>query len=128
MNIDRISYQRVFPIGNFATQRIGLEATLDENENPEEALTKLMTITNELHSATIATLEEYRGTTTRTIEESPVNSTIKGIIEDIQACTVVDEKNSLGVQVGLLAYEPVVAQNPELQDTYDQKLKELSHE
>jgi hypothetical protein len=38
MKLSQISYQRVYPLGSYSTERIGLEATLDEGENPETAL------------------------------------------------------------------------------------------
>ena len=94
MKIDRIQYQRVYPIGNYATERVGLEASLDENENPEEALAKLMTITNDLHYATTATLDQFRGTQIRDIEEVPKitnedkkKQQILGFVEAITTCT-----------------------------------------
>lgn len=75
MKIDRIQYQRVFAIGNYVTERIGLEASLDPNDNPQTELEHLKIVVNELHSATIATLEEFRGTKVRdVVEEQSGNS------------------------------------------------------
>ncbi len=96
MNIDRIAYQKVFPIGSYATERIGLEATLDVGENPEEALTKLKTITNELHIATMAELEGYRGTTTRVVEEKETQVTkvpdeLQDALDGIEKCQDISE-------------------------------------
>jgi len=124
MQIDRISYQKVFPVSAYCTERIGLEASLDKDENPEIALQRLAILVNELHSATIATLEEYKGTKTVTVETT-INTTIQAMIDDINNCTVVDEKNGLGVQVGLLAYEPITNQFPEIKEAYDNKLQSL---
>lgn len=85
MIIDRISYQRVFAIGNYVTERIGLEASLDTNDNPQTELEHLKIIVNDLHSATIATLEETRGTQVRTIE--PVEDKVESWKQVISMCT-----------------------------------------
>src|SRR6516164_2296515 len=50
MKIDRISYQRVFSIGMYQNERIGMEASLDENENPEVAISLLRDKVNSLCS------------------------------------------------------------------------------
>ncbi len=96
MNIDRIAYQKVFPIGSYATERIGLEATLDIGENPEEALTKLKTITNELHIATMFELEGYRGTSVREIGEQEqqvdkVPDELQDALDGIEKCQDMSE-------------------------------------
>ena len=58
MNIDRIQYQKVFPISTYCTERIGLEASLDDNENPEEALSKLKIMVDTLHQETLSQLDQ----------------------------------------------------------------------
>ena len=94
MNIDRIQYQKVFPISTYCTERIGLEASLDDNENPEEALSKLKIMVDTLHQETLSQLDQYRGTTTKIIEEQPNLSNedkkkkqIAGFVEAITTCT-----------------------------------------
>jgi hypothetical protein len=81
MQLDRISYQKVFPIGSYATERIGLEASLDKDENPEVALQRLSILVNDLHSATIANLEHYRGTSVVDIPETKVDK----VPDEVQA-------------------------------------------
>lgn len=96
MNIDRINYQRVFPIGSYATHRVGLEATLDKDENPELALQRLQIIVNELHASTLSELEQYRGTTVRTIggeheqQVDKVPNELQAVLDGIDACTEID--------------------------------------
>lgn len=124
MTITTISYKKVFPISSFCTEHIGLEASLDDKENPEEALNKLKVMVDTLHAETLTQLDLYRGTKVVDVAE-PVDKTIQGIIQDINACTVIDEKNGLNVQVGLMAYEGMAADYPEIKDAYDKKLKEL---
>jgi hypothetical protein len=73
MTITTISYKKVFPIGSYLTEHIGLEATLDTGESPEVALQRLQIIVNDLHKETLASMEEYRGTTVKTVEELQVD-------------------------------------------------------
>lgn len=116
MIIDRISYQRVFAIGNYVTERIGLEASIDENDNPEVELSHLKQMVNELHSATIATLEEFRGTKVRDVVEEPVDK-IERLIGEINKCT------SIPV---LETFKLLITNNPETKEAYDKKYLELS--
>ncbi len=119
MKIDRIQYQKVFPIGSYATERIGLEASLEDGDTPEFELANLKKMVDDLHSATIATLEETRGTTTKTIEEQTQdNKTPLQMMEDaINQCSTVPVLES---------FKLIVKNNPDLQPTYDNKLKSLT--
>jgi hypothetical protein len=93
MIIDRIQYQKVYPLGSYTTERIGLEASLDEGENPEEALNKLKVIVDTLHAETLTQLDLYRGTQVVDIPEQPISNEDKkkqqlmGFVEAITTCT-----------------------------------------
>lgn len=117
MQIDRVSYQRVFAIGNYVTERIGLEASLDPGDNPETELSHLKQMVNELHSATIASLEEFRGTKVVDVKEEPVDK-IASWKEVIKSCRTI---------IALERFKPQVDRenNEELTETYNGKLKEL---
>lgn len=115
MKIDRISYQRVFAIGNYVTERIGLEASIDENDNPEVELSHLKQMVNELHSATIATLEENRGTQIRDVVE-PIDKIQKTMIEEMEACSSYPEIQSFRFTI----------KDADEQAVYDRKINELS--
>ena len=125
MILDRISYQELFPNGNFANRRLGLEGSLSPGENPIEAWNEMRKIALE-YQQTQAPIDfdECRGS--KVVDVNPVNTTIQGIIEDIGNCTVVDEVNSLGVQVGLKAYSAIAEQYPDVKDAYLKKLQELT--
>jgi hypothetical protein len=49
MKIDRISYQKVFPVGSYLTERISFEASLDEGENPGDAIKQMRQMAEDLH-------------------------------------------------------------------------------
>ncbi len=54
-----------------------------------------------------------------------VDKRVQAIIEDINQCTAIDEKNHLQIQIGLIAYEDAANQNPIIKASYDLKMKQL---
>ena len=54
-----------------------------------------------------------------------VDKRIEAFIQDINACGAIDEKNGLGVQVGLLSFEELSAGDPRLKAAYDLKMMQL---
>lgn len=119
LKIDRISYQKVFPVSAYCTERIGLEASLDVNDNPETELNHLKIMVEELHKATIAELDQYRGNHLRSIEEIiPVSnkSPLEAMTEAINSCEEIKV---------LETYRLMAKSSPELQAVYDAKQKEL---
>jgi hypothetical protein len=49
MQIDRIHYQKVFPVGAYLTERIGFEAELAPDDNPIDAINHLRSLAEGLH-------------------------------------------------------------------------------
>ncbi len=125
MKLSQISYQRVYPLGSYSTERIGLEATLDEGENPETALSRLKIMVEELHQETLKSLstDDFRGTHVRDVVEE--NPSIKAIREEMLACTKISETNAKGVEIGLMAYAGAASKYPELNETYLSMLEKL---
>ena len=125
MKLSQISYQRVYPLGSYSTERIGLEATLDEGENPETALSHLKILVEELHQETMKSLpkDDFRGTHVRDVVEE--NPSIKAIREEMLACTKISETNAKGVEIGLMAYAGAASKYPELNETYLSMLEKL---
>jgi len=119
MKLSQISYQRVYPLGSYSTERIGLEATLDEGENPETALSHLKILVEELHQETLKSLptDDFRGTHVRNVVEEPVDK-IKGMIQVINLCSNI---------TALERFKPQVQRvdNQELTEAYNNKLKQL---
>lgn len=122
--ITKVTYRRTYNLGSFQSEAIGVEMDLNPNEDPINAFKEMNKITDAYHLETLTQLDLYRGTQTVTVETT-INTTIQAMIDDINNCKVVDEKNGLGVQVGLLAYEPLTTQFPEIKEAYDTKLNEL---
>ena len=116
MIVDRISYKKVFPISSFCTEHIGLEASLDKGENPEEALNKLKVMVDTLHAETLTQLDLYRGTKVVDISE-PVSKT-ESWKQVISMCTSVKALERFKPQVDREKVQ-------ELTDAYNEKLKQL---
>lgn len=52
MRVDRINYQKTFNLGNYTSERIGLEAELEAGDDGEAELKKLKKAVEDLHKAT----------------------------------------------------------------------------
>src|SRR5574341_1306594 len=49
MRVDRINYQKTFNLGNYTSERIGMEAELESGESAEEQLLILKKAVEDLH-------------------------------------------------------------------------------
>jgi hypothetical protein len=118
MKLSQISYQRVYPLGSYSTERIGLEATLDEGENPETALLHLKILVEELHQETLKSLstDDFRGTHVRNVVEEPQDKIERTMIEEMEACSSYPEIQSFRFTI----------KDADEQAVYDRKLNELS--
>lgn len=87
MKITTISYQRVYPIGSYATHRIGLEASLDEGDTPAFELANLKKMVQDIHAETVSQLDLYRGITTQIIppEQTQIDQTIAVVNLEFEA-------------------------------------------
>jgi hypothetical protein len=105
-----------------------MEATLQPGDTPEQCLTELKQRLDNWFWETHPELSSQRGSTITDVKEVPaVDARLLEIIQDIENSTVIDQKNGIGVQVGLLAYEKMASGYPELQAAYDKKMDELTN-
>jgi len=122
MKLSQISYQRVYPLGSYSTERIGLEATLDEGENPQTALEHLKTMVEELHQETLKSLptDDFRGTHVRSVVEEPIDK-IESWKTVISMCTSI---------TALERFKPQVDRenNEDLTLAYIDKFNELTNQ
>lgn len=118
-----ITYQRVFPLGSYSTERIGLEATLDEGENPETALSRLKIMVEELHQETLKSLstDDFRGTHVRNVVEEPVDSVNK-VLEAIRLCNEIEGNG----EFSLRTYWLISKGNLVLSQAYKEREKQLT--
>ena len=123
MKLSQISYQRVYPLGSYSTERIGLEATLDEGENPQIALEHLKTMVEELHQETLKSLptDDFRGTHVRNVVEEPVDSVNK-VLEAIRLCNEIEGNG----EFSLRTYWLISKGNLVLSQAYKEREKQLT--
>lgn len=123
MTLTNISYQRVYPLGSYSTERIGLEATLDEGENPETALSHLKILVEELHQETLKSLptDDFRGTHVRNVVEEPVDSVNK-VLEAIRLCNEIEGNG----EFSLRTYWLISKGNLVLSQAYKEREKQLT--
>lgn len=151
MIVKTVSYQKTFNLGNYCSERIGLEMELEEGKTIEETLDEAKKIATEWHEANNpqlygkkAYVDDYNPNgsvyTAMTdsnsqkveISKSPNNpETIRWEINNEdpikkRTTTLVDAINSCKEIKVLESYKLMVRGKEELQTAYDKKLKELS--
>ncbi len=123
MIVEKIHYEELFPTGQFANIRLRAEGSVDCTDDKTECFKSLQTLVRTAFQAIAP--EEMMGTVIRPTVEDSTDKRIDVLIQDINDCNVLDEKNSLGVQVGLLGFEKMASSHPELKAAYDLKLKQF---
>jgi hypothetical protein len=125
MNITSINYQRTYPLGAYAPEKIGLEATIDgTTESPIETYLKLKELADQMHEMSVKSLpehvsdgNEYRGTHEKIITPAPIENRVDEIVRDIGTCT------SLKV---LETYRFIKNTDPKLESAYNLKMSQLT--
>lgn len=115
MKVDRISYQKVFPLGMYINERIGLEIQLDDGEDATIALSKAKAMVESFH------IENNKGLYVEVNQEAipiqkPEEIRIGLLIQDIESCKDIKTLES---------YKLLVKGKPDFQKAYDNKLKQL---
>ena len=119
MKIKTVSYEEVFNTGNYTSKRIGVSGELEENETPEEGLTRAK-----------KTVQDFFNS----IQNPMVSKTIPppASIPEVQKEKDVQEELSLADQIRsctelkVLTSYKFVKKDPEAQAVYDELLKKLS--
>lgn len=118
MKIKTINYQKVFPLGQFVNERLGVEVEISESENPIEVYKEVKKIIEDAHRAMNPQLE-YDVVAASTDQPPHEERRIGNIIDDINSC------ENLKV---LETYKFIAKQKPEFQEAYDEKFRELSNQ
>lgn len=100
MRIDRINYQETFNLGNYCSQRIGVEIEINEGEDAKAALETARQLVHEFHSQTSPT-QDFMGTQVRSIEQDNTEreDTIKQEYMEVEA-----KLNSIEFQEDAIEY------------------------
>lgn len=131
MKITTIQYKKVFPIGAYQNEPLGIEATLDEGEDPIEAFKTLKQLAHEVHNTLNPQL--YTETpihnnsqwevNTNTQEQPPSTPKTQphSTIEAIKSCTTLKVLQEFDLIVKNMSNK-----YPEIKEAYDKKNLELS--
>ena len=119
MYIDRILYQKTFNIGSYMSEKIGVELTLNEGENAEQALDTAKSLVEEYHKKNNPINEEFMGTKIRDIVEDAPKDPKQALIQSIQQCKELEGAD------GLLSFKRLSENDAEIKAVYDLQLLKL---
>jgi hypothetical protein len=120
MHIQTINYTRTFNLGNYSSEKIGVEFALNEGESATKALDYARELVEEYHKQNVIKLKDlnqfYQEIPDEIIPTQSKKSLAEKTIEFINACKTRDE---------LRAWELMAKNNPEVLESYNAKHKSL---
>lgn len=120
MKIKTINYQKLFPLGAFMNERIGVEVQLDEGEDPTQVLISAKKMVEMWHKATNpGVYVEEPGLPDQSYESLTPEQQQQSLEQTIQNCKTVDE---------LKSYRMVVyakGSSHTIQELYETRLRAL---
>lgn len=130
MHIDKVSYQRLYPIGSYLNERIGFEASLEEGEDPCKAIEELRILADQSHKP----LQEGE-----VLDHPPINGvkweTKEGLEDEVpipknaprevRINRLLKQMSTCKDATMLKQYHLIVAKEPELQSFYNKKMEEF---
>ena len=120
MHIQTIVYQRTFNLGNYSSEKIGVEFAINQGESATKALDIARDLVEEYHKQNVTRLKElgdfYQEIPDEIIPSQSKKSLAEKTIEFINACNTKEE---------LRAWELMAKNNPEVLEVYNAKYKSL---
>jgi|694.fasta_scaffold120889_5 hypothetical protein len=123
MHIQTINYTRTFNLGNYSSEKIGVEFALNPGESANKALDNARELVEEYHKKSLKQIEEagfYFEQDEPIIEKIIPTQSKKTLTEKtkdfIDSCNTIED---------LKAWELMSKNNPELQEHYNKKLNNL---
>jgi|GEM_PF-1684985 len=123
MHIQTINYTRTFNLGNYSSEKIGVEFALNPGESADKALDNARQLVEEYHKKSLKQIEEAglyfeqdEPITEKIIPTQSKKTLTERTKEFIDSCNTVEE---------LKAWELMSKNNPELQEHYNNKLNNL---
>lgn len=125
MHIQTVSYTRTFNLGNYSSEKIGVEFALNQGESANKALDIARELVEQYHTENVKRLKEvseflgvsYDNTTYEEVIPTQSKKTLAEKTKDfIDSCKTKEE---------LKAWELMSKNNPELLEHYNNKLKTL---
>lgn len=123
MNISKVTYSKVFPLGAYTNERIGAEVDLQVGDDPKQALADAKKLVEEFHREAnpyLFSVPDNFIQGEETMQDAPPQP--KSISELIAECKTIKD---------LKSYRMIVYTKdspPETQEQYETKLRELQNE
>ena len=124
MHIQTIVYQRTFNLGNYSSEKIGVEFAINQGESANKALDIARELVEQYHAENVKRLKdlsEFLGVNDEGIYEEVIPTQSKKSLaektkEFIDACKTIEE---------LRAWELMAKSNSEILEHYNKKLKTI---
>ena len=121
MHIQTINYTRTFNLGNYSSEKIGVEFSLNQGESANKALDIARELVEEYHKQNVIRLKELGYFYNEQVPEEVIPSQSKQTLAEktknfIDSCKTKEE---------LKAWELMSKSNPELLEYYNNKLNTL---
>ena len=121
MHIQTIIYQRTFNLGNYSSEKIGVEFAINQGESANKALDIARELVEDYHKQNVAKLKDLGYFNNEQITEEVIPSQSKKSLaektkEFIDSCKTEEE---------LKAWELMAKSNSELLEHYNNKLKTI---
>ena len=124
MHIQTIVYQRTFNLGNYSSEKIGVEFAINQGESANKALDIARELVEQYHAENVKKLKEvseffvvpYDEFTEKIIPTQSKKSLAEKTKEFIDACNTIEE---------LKAWELMAKSNSEILEHYNKKLKTI---
>ena len=120
MHIQTINYTRTFNLGNYSSEKIGVEFALNQGESATKALDVARDLVEEYHKQNVIRLKDlgdfYQEVPDEIIPTQSKKTLAEKTAEFINLCKTRDE---------LKAWELMAKNNPDLMEIYNAKLKSL---
>jgi hypothetical protein len=120
MHIQTVIYQRTFNLGNYSSEKIGVEFAINQGESANKALDIARDLVEDYHKKNVERLKDlgnfYQEVPDEIIPTQSKKTLAEKTAEFINSCKSKDE---------LKAWELMAKNNPELMEIYNAKLKSL---
>lgn len=120
MHIQTINYQKTYNLGNYQSERIGVEIALNAGDNAKDALDSARELVEEYHKQNIKNIQnehcEPFSEPVETIKTQSPQTIAEKTIQFINDCKTVEE---------LKAWELMSKNKPDVEKAYKEKLKSL---
>lgn len=130
MNITSVSYVKLFPLGMYINEKIGVEVSLEAGEDAMLALDTARNLVHEYHEknnpipfAGVTAIADNPTIPNVQVDKEPPTKLTK---EEKQKKYITDTTTIEGAD-GLKSFALLVSKNPHLQETYDAQMEFLTN-